>query len=430
MPRPQDATPAPPGLTAPVRGGVRIAVAMGVMNVANYGFTIVAAWLLGPGQYGGVAAVMNMLLVVSVVALALQATAARRIAAEQTHVAQIERGVLRVGWLAALVTGGALLVLSPVVAQLLRLDSVVTAALVAFAAVPLTAMGAQAGVLQGERRWGALGAVYVASGLPRLALAGGLLLWQPTELVAVVGVALSSVAPVVVGWWALRGERVPGDEVDHHRGRDILVEALVSSQTLLAFFALANLDVVVARNVLSPHDSGLYAGGLILTKALLFLPQFVVVVAFPALATVHERVRALTASLAAIAALGGVGTLACWLLPQVALMFVGGTAYAEIADQLWLFALLGTVLAGLQLLVYAVLARQGRRTSLLLWAGLVAMIAAGATADSLTELVVRVLVVDTTLLVVLVGLSAWMIGRDRGVEADHSRASSTTARTA
>ena len=59
MPRPQDATPAPPGLTAPVRGGVRIAVAMGVMNVANYGFTIVAAWLLGPGQYGGVAAVMN-----------------------------------------------------------------------------------------------------------------------------------------------------------------------------------------------------------------------------------------------------------------------------------------------------------------------------------------------------------------------------------
>ena len=56
-------------------------------------------------------------------------------------------------------------------------------------------------------------------------------------------------------------------------------------QALLAFFALSNADIVVARNVLDGHDAGLYAGGLILTKAVLFLPQFVVVVAFPSMAT-------------------------------------------------------------------------------------------------------------------------------------------------
>ncbi len=414
MPGSLDTNPDAPGLAAPVRGGVQIAAAMAVMNVATYGFTIVAARLLGPVEYGGVAAVMNLLLVVSVVALALQATAARRISAEHAHVAQIERGVLRVGWHAALATGGLLLVLSPVVAHLLRLEGgLTTAVLVALTAVPVTAMGAQAGVLQGERRWGALGAVYVASGVPRLLLGAGLLLWHPSELVAVVAVALGSLAPVAVGWWALRRERAPGAEAGHHGGRAILVESLVGSQALLAFFALANLDVVVARNVLPPHESGLYAGGLILTKALLFLPQFVVVVAFPSLATVHERVRALAASLAVTLTLGSLGTLACWLLPEVALVFVGGAAYAEIAGRLWLFALLGTVLAALQLLVYVVLARQGRRTSLLLWLGLLAMVAVGATADSLTGLVVRVVSVDTVLLVVLLGLSAWLVARDR-----------------
>ena len=170
---------------------------------------------------------------------------------------------------------------------------------------------------------------------------------------------------------------------------------------------------MVARNTLSPHDSGLYAGGLILTKALLFLPQFVVVVAFPALASAREGGRALVRSLAAILALGAVGTLACWLLPGLALVFVGGEDYAQISDQLWLFALLGTVLSALQLLVYAVIARQGRRSSLLLWVGLVAMLAVGATADSLTGLVVRVLVVDSVLLVVLLALSAWLVGRQR-----------------
>ena len=77
----------------------------------------------------------------------------------------------------------------------------------------------------------------------------------------------------------------------------------------------------------------------------------------------------------------------------------------------------GTVLASLQLLVYAVIARQGRRTSLLLWVGLVAMVVVGATADSLTGLVVRVVAVDGVLLVVLLALSAWLVGRARTADA-------------
>ena len=52
-----------------------------------------------------------------------------------------------------------------------------------------------------------------------------------------------------------------------------------------------NCDVVLARTVLDEHDAGLYAAGLILTKAMLFLPRFVVVVTFPSMATAHERRR-------------------------------------------------------------------------------------------------------------------------------------------
>ncbi len=58
---------------------------------------------------------------------------------------------------------------------------------------------------------------------------------------------------------------------------------------------LSNLDIIVARNILTDHNSGLYAGGLILVKGVLFLPQFVVVVAFPSMVTVEERRRALVA---------------------------------------------------------------------------------------------------------------------------------------
>ena len=80
---------------------------MGVMNVATYGYTILAARLLGPRDYGAFAALMGVLLVIMVVSLALQATAARRIAATPDHVHQIESVILRVGLQAALGHGRA-----------------------------------------------------------------------------------------------------------------------------------------------------------------------------------------------------------------------------------------------------------------------------------------------------------------------------------
>ena len=147
-----------------LRGGTTLAVAMGVMNVTTYLYTILAARLLGPRDYGAFAALMGLLLVIMVASLALQATAARRIVATPGNVHQIEQLILKVGVQASIGLGVLCLVLSPVINQVVRLDSLGTAALVAFAAAPLTMMGAQAGILQGERRWIALAMIYIGAG--------------------------------------------------------------------------------------------------------------------------------------------------------------------------------------------------------------------------------------------------------------------------
>jgi len=75
-------------------GAASVAVAMAVMNVALYAFTAAAARLLGPREYGAFASLMAVLIVVAVVQLGIQATAARRISADPGHVGQIEREVL------------------------------------------------------------------------------------------------------------------------------------------------------------------------------------------------------------------------------------------------------------------------------------------------------------------------------------------------
>src|SRR3954447_24152361 len=188
------------GVRGFLRSGTSLAFSISIANVATYGFTVLAARLLGPHEYGALAALLAAILVVGVLQLGLQATAARRVSAEPEHRAEIEHEVTRVGWRAALGLGLILLTLSPLVERLLRLDSVVTAVWLAVAAVPLTLMGAQAGILQGERRWAALSLVYLAVGIPRVAVGGAFIAWRPDQTAAIAGVALAAVCPAVVGW--------------------------------------------------------------------------------------------------------------------------------------------------------------------------------------------------------------------------------------
>jgi O-antigen/teichoic acid export membrane protein len=392
-------------------GSSGIAVAMAVMNVATYGYTIVAARLLGPRGYGAFAAVMGVLLVVGVLQLGLQATGARRIASTPGDVAEIERTVMRVTYRSALVLALASLALAPVINAALHLESLPTAALVALVAYPMTVMGGQAGVLQGERRWFPLALLYIAAGVPRMLVGTALLVWQPTEFLAVLGVAVGFVAPVLVGWAALRrsSHRRSTEISGAHDDKSIFSEMARNSHALLAFFALSNADVILARSVLDRHDSGLYAGGLILVKAVLFLPQFVVVVAFPSMSAEGERRRVLLKSIALVLGLGVVGTVAAWALSGVALVFIGGAEYAEIQHRLWLFAVLGTLLSTIQLLVYSVVARQSRWSVYLIWLSLLLLLAAATQVDTVTGLLTAVCLVDGSLFLVLLGTSLWRL---------------------
>ncbi len=388
-----------------LRSTAGIAIAMAVTNVGTYAFQMVAARLLGPSQYGEVASLMALLMVLSVVQLGLQATAARRISAEPEDVAAIEETVLRTTAGGALILGAITLAATPAVWHLLRLDGPLPAILLALCVVPVTIMGGQAGVLQGERRWLQLSLVYLAVGVPRVVIGGAFLLVWDTETSAMLGVLIASWLPVLIGHWALR-QRVdgPAQSHDHHVRRDVIRETAGSSVALLAFLALSNLDVVVARSVLDEHDAGLYAGGLIVTKAVLFLPQFAVVILFPSMSTDGESREAVLKGLAFLGGIGAACTGATYLLSGLALTFIGGEDYAGVQDQLWLFAVLGSLLAVLQLLVYAGLAKRGRATKYLIGAGVVVLVGAGAVADSVRGLALTVAAVDAFVVLLLIAL--------------------------
>jgi O-antigen/teichoic acid export membrane protein len=389
-----------------LRSSAGIAIAMAVMNIGTYAFQMVAARLLGPSQYGAVAGMMALLMVLSVVQLGLQATAARRIAAAPEDVAAIEQTILTTTWRAAIVLGALAVAASPVVWWLLRLDGLLPAVLLGLCVVPVTVMGGQAGVLQGERRWLPLSMVYLSVGVPRVLIGGGCLLVSATETSAIAGVLAASWLPVLIGSWTLRNRTHDAIVTEHDRDvrRDVRRETAGSSVALLAFVALSNLDVVVARNVLDGHQAGLYAGGLIVTKAVLFLPQFAVVILFPSMSTAGESRAAIMRGLAFLTGLGVVCVAGAYVLSDLALVFIGGDDYDDVQGKLWLFATLGGLLSVLQLLVYAGLAKRGRWTKYLVTLGVAALVGLGLLSTTVTQLVVTVAILDGVVVALLVAL--------------------------
>lgn len=396
---------APGTLRALLRSGTGIAIAMAVQNLATYGFTILAARRLGPSEYGAVASLMGLLLVVVVLSLGLQATGARKIAAAPDRREEIEAALMSATYRSALALGGLCLLLTPVIAWGLQLEAWPAALMIGLAAVPLTIMGGQAGVLQGEQRWAALGGIYLGVGLGRLGVAGATMLLVPTAFGAMLGVAIAAWVPALVGALTLGhvGRGAAGRRSVGRRREQILREVAGNSHALLAFFALSNADIVVARIVLDDHVAGLYAGGLILSKAVLFLPQFVVVIAFPSMASSAERHSMYLKGLIVVGTIGVTASVGAVLLSGLAVTFVGGPAYAEIEPLVGLFAVLGTLLAMVQLMVYEVVARQHAASVWVLWAGLVAVTGTAAYVASEGSLLVSVVTIDVTVLLALLG---------------------------
>ncbi|GAB2586671.1 MATE family efflux transporter [Kribbella endophytica] len=364
-----DQQPAAPKL-AFLRSATVVAVGMAIMNVAAYGFTLIAVHRLIPEQFGAVTALLGLLLIGNVASLGLQASGARRIA---THTgpgeAALADSMLKAGRRAAVGLTAVCLVATPLIMWLLHIDSIIAAVMVAPTLGFLTVMGSQLGVLQGGHNWTELAAVYTSTGVGRLVFGGGALFIHPSVASAMIGLALGAAVPALLGTFLLRGSN--GGSIE--QVKEVLRETVHGTHTLLAFFVIANADVLLARGLLDSKDSGYYAAGVIVAKACLFLPQFVIVIVFPSLATSPGDTLRLRRAIQAVAALGVCTVLGALVLPDLVVKIVGGPDYAPVGPIAWLFALAGSSYAVLQLVVYAAIAQQEKRAALLIWIGLASL---------------------------------------------------------
>ncbi|GAA4641058.1 polysaccharide biosynthesis protein [Gordonia humi] len=332
------------------------AVTVGTLlaNLLAYVVQVPASRVLGPDGFGQFSVLNAAMLVLSVPALAVQAVVAREVV-KGTSRRRLWRLIGLVGVVVAVGSAVGVVVMMP----LAHTSWATTLAALAGAA-PLAVIAGGQGFLQGEGRFGLLGGVLAGVGVAKsapiiAAIAFGA---GPTGALAA-GTIGSVVAAIVVAVLAAdsRADRAGSGSGAARIG---MGDVLSASSVQFVMIVAVSVDLLLSRSVLSADDAGVYALGAVATKAAFWLPQAIGVVVFPRLA---DPVRSAVALRRAVTVLAGIGcavtvaAVACGpLVPAVI-----SDDYRPVAGWMWLFALTGSLLAVLQVMLLAAIARNSAR---------------------------------------------------------------------
>ena len=377
------------------KGLVFVGAATMVGNGAAYLVSMIAARVFHPADFGAFSAMLNILVIVSTLAVALQALAARRVSvaavAERGDVeGQAVRlsvfvgvGIIVVGALASWPLSSLLAI--PYFALTLGLSSL------GFVVFGSAAMG----IAQGREEHTKLSIGFISNGVGR-AIGGIVALLLIGTLVGasaglVVGCAVGAVIAYSViarGAWSSRIERGWAPEYAH------------IAHALIVLFTLTSIDMILARVFLDADHSGEYGVGVQLAKIAFFMPNAIVIVLFPKMAAGGSR-RAVLIATGLTATLGALITTFSWLFGDLVVRVLGGTKYPDLGSDAWLFALEGSAFALVQVILYGRLAAQDRRAVAAVWAALVALVAVVALwrHESVVQIVTTVVFVSLALAV-------------------------------
>ena len=260
-------------------------------SALGYVFVVIISRALGPADYGGFSAFNSIGLVLAIPAGAFQVVYARRVARRGPPAFDLRLQLL-VGGAVCLLT----VLLSPALAHVTRVDSLLAPVLVGLGLPPLILNGALMGGLLGLRRIGTLSLAYVAIGTSRVlaALAASALGLGLTGALAVVTLASYVMAGTL--WWLCRAEAHL--EWSAPRGdRNTVFRTLYRSNSAIGvLMALTTVDVVLARYLLPPVESGQYALVSTLGRSPIWVTQFLALALIPTLATTGSPRTILRAS--------------------------------------------------------------------------------------------------------------------------------------
>ncbi len=343
---------------AALRGGGLVLGALIVWNAGNYAFFLIAGRILGPSDYGLVAALLAATLVIAVPAQSLQFATARLVAAPPGGDVTLSEGIYDRAWrtcarvtpVLAAVACGAIGVARIVEPDVPVGPLLFTVALV----VPLGFFFLVLGRLQGQERFGGFALGFALWGAPR-PVALLILAVLGLGIYAALGATGVALLSALGAGWLLTRSRGPARPPDGGQWRAYARPLMPVAVGLTGLGVLTNLDVIVAKIALGADEAGRFAAAATLAKAVFLVPQAVSFVLLPRVAarSAADRDTGMILGLAVGLSLaaGGVASLLIWAIADPLLSITYGSEFAGSAGILGAFAAASTLLGALIVII-------------------------------------------------------------------------------
>jgi O-antigen/teichoic acid export membrane protein len=374
-----------------------VGAGLAVPQVLAYAASVIAARLLVPAEFGAFGAMQGITQIGTPIGLAIQAVVARRLVKNSQNK---HHDLLKFGLEVSIAVMILTLLVSFPLSSIFHIDYLVLVLTIG-AVAPFVFISTQLGIAQGKELYLKVAGIYIVFGIGRsISAIVGLLIYP--ELISVgIGFFGGTLLSVIFAHYILGNSNKFWKTVRAEKGVSELYKA---AQALIALYVLVNIDVLLARIVLSPEQSGVYTVGMLVAKIAFFMPQAITVVLFPKMG--KNDSSALRLAVLGTTLIGSAYVGFCYFASEFVVNAIGGASYSELYSEVWMFALEGSLFAVLQVLLYGRIAREDTKVSILLWAGsLIAAISVWLIAIDTVITVVSSLIGVTFILVIIAAVT-------------------------
>jgi len=248
------------------------------VSLANFGYNIGVARMLGPSDFSHAAAAVTILMLISAITLSFQLVCTKLVAKAETTEAKaaVYQDLMKRAWYIGFGLGAFMLLASSLLTAYLRLSSHWVIILLAVGLTIYVPLGVKRGGLQGTCRFSGLSWNMAAEAIAKFGLAIVLMAMGYGVLGAVAAISAS----VILAYWLpdsakeLRGPAVEGKHETVGEGRQAIV-------FFIGQVIISNIDILMVKHFFKPEDAGLYAAIALVGRLLYFGAWSVVSAMFP-----------------------------------------------------------------------------------------------------------------------------------------------------
>lgn len=321
-------------------GSIIMLVGSVVVSLANFGYNIGVARLLGPADFSHAAAAVTILMLVSAITLAFQLVCTKLVAKGDSVPARaaVFQNLLRKSWWAGLILGASMLVATQVLTAYLRLSSPWVIVLLALGLSIYIPLGVKRGGLQGTCRFRSLSWNMAAEAMVKFVGAIVLIEMGFGVLGAVAAISASVIVAYLMPDAARELRSTPGRLETSQLGETVQAIVFFVGQVIIS-----NIDILMVKHFFPPDLAGLYAAIALVGRLLYFGAWSIVSAMFPVSAESsgeRQGPALLAIPLLLVAAMSAIFVLLLAAFPETVFRSLFGTHFTSAVYGLnWLLSM-------------------------------------------------------------------------------------------